>query len=368
MSKRFLISALIAVVSIQACRTKVELVESLLPPEAKIVCSTDWSAILPDDELADLSNMPSKFTFAATRTLKASHFLGLGIYTDAIAEPDTISLEPGKYQTLLYTSEPRNAYNFSNVEEFTNNRTVSLREIKAEAISVDKDWINRKYPGFYGPLFAGGFAAVLPAAPLYATQARLDLVDGEQTLTFRPEQFAQKIRFKVHIKYGEKLEPGKVIANVTGVPFRLELLTGDVQVDTLGQTFFPMTKTGQNGVDEVTYEGVVSVLGIVPPTSEEVKTGPGMLKVCIEAGPMKRKALQIVNLKSHLEELEPMLLERTNSEGFYHRSSRMGAFIDIETVILLESSESGGENPIWDWENHDDDVTPISDGDNEEYD
>lgn len=357
---------LAAVLMAASCTTKVRLEDAAYLPVAKVVCGTDWSAIDPDDELVS-EDMPIKVTVAATRVVREDHLVADGIYTNVIADPDTLEFVPGEYQTLLYTAVPRNAYVYNNQDEFSQNSQVSLRGICAQLPGLSKQWLNTTFAGFYRPLFTGGMSPVKPAAPLFTSQIRLNLLDGDQTLVFQPQQLAQNIHFKVRIKAGEKLKPGKVVSNITGVPFIAELFSGYVQVDTLGQTFFNMTKTGENEEEGAIYEGAVSVLGIMPPVRGDVKTGPGLLKVCIEAGAMKRKAVMIINLKKYLEELEPALMEYTNVEGYYRKGMRSTAYIDIKEIILLESSEATGENPIVDWIDPDDGETQeIYDGDNTE--
>ena len=189
------------VLALCAC-TKVQVMKTPEPPVARFVCQTDWSAIEEDDKLA--VDVPRQVSFAAARTVRADHMLVSGIYTNAIPDPDTLSLEPGEYQTLLYTSQPRNAYTYVNAQEFSQDNSMSLRGIRAQLASMSKDWVEARYPGFYAMLHLGGMAQVFQAAPLYTAQRRLNLVDGDQTLVFTPRQLVQSVHFKIHIKAGDK--------------------------------------------------------------------------------------------------------------------------------------------------------------------
>ena len=114
MKRLMLIS--MALMALAACTTKVQVEDAAYLPIAKVVCQTDWSAIGEDDEL--VGDMPVKVTFAATRTVREEHLVADGIYTNVIADPDTLEFTPGEYQTLLYTAQPRNAYVYNNQEAF----------------------------------------------------------------------------------------------------------------------------------------------------------------------------------------------------------------------------------------------------------
>jgi len=335
------------------------------PPVANVVCATDWGAIAEDDVLAT-GEMPAVVTFAATRTVKADHYLANGIYTTAISDPDTLCFEPGEYETLLYTCVPRDAYDWENMDSFKEDNASSLRGIRAVIPSISKEWYDYTWPGYYTPLYVGGFAPVRPAAPLYRAEMRQRFANGDQTLVYSPTQLAMNVSFRIHVKADEKMKPNRVVASVSGVPFKAELLTGYVQVDTLGQTFFEMYKISESAEEEV-YEGTLALLGIYPPTDDDVKVGPGILRVCIDAGVKRRLSINVVNLKSQLESLDPMIIEATDIEGFFKKGKRSVALIDLESVIVLESSDTGGEDPLNDWTDPDDGATKdLTDGDNED--
>lgn len=354
---------LVWVLAFTAC-TKVSVVKTPEPPVARIICETDWSALEEDDPM--VTDVPRQVSFAAARTVHADHMLVSGIYTNAIPDPDTLCLEPGEYQTLLYTSQPRNAYTYVNAEEFAQDNSISLRGIKAQVVPMKKDWTDAYYSGFRSLISFDGMPIVHQAAPLYTAQQRFELVDGNQVLVFTPRQLAQKLHFKLRIKADEKVRPSKVVANLTGVPFLAELLSGYVQTDTLAQTIFPMTKTGEDGNGAI-YEGDVSVLGLYPPSDTAAVTGPGLLVIGIEAGLMKRKNRLIFNLKEYLEQMDPVLTEATEIENFYKKGKRTSATIEITKVIVLEATDFTGDGPIDDWDDPDDgDTKDISDGNDEE--
>lgn len=339
---------LVAVIS---C-TKVRFGETIIP-KVKTVCQVDWKKV-PD---RGIYIVPSSFDVVAARVFNSEHFYWTQVDTAGSLTPDTLRMEPGEYQWTLFTAD--GPYVIENLDTFIVDKAVSLRSLHARVPRWPIRELNFQFPDFEQSLV--GYCDTVKQAPrLFCGSYRNEIAsspDSSQVarLYFSPEMLSREVTFRVNIQAMEGVTVNRVLANIVGVPLRVELISGllDGNRANLGQTIFELIK---DPAEPGWWTGTVSILGIVPPTSSEAVSGAGMLQVFIDEGVTHRKIRRIVNLTNYLSKTP--LLEQTDIEDWYH-GSYTPVMYRISSPIVLETSDAitAGDGPVSEWLDPDDGQT-----------
>ena len=349
--KKLTVSILLLVLAVLSC-TKVRFGEEIVP-KVKTVCDVDWKRV-PDK---DLYILPGAFDVAAARVFNSEHFYWTQVDTAGSLAPDTLRMEPGEYQWAMYTSD--GPYVIENLDTFKVDKAVSLRSLCARVPRWSIREINFQFPDFEQSLV--GYCDTVKQAPrLFCGNYRSEIAGRTDStkvehLYFSPEMLSREVSFRVNIQAMEGVTVNRVVANIVGVPLRVELISGllDGNRANLGQTLFELKK---DPAEPGWWTGTVSILGIVPPTSADAVSGAGMFQVYIDEGVTHRKVRRIVNLSSYLAKTP--LLAQTDIEDWYH-GSYTPVMYRISSPIVLETSGavSSGDGPVSEWIDPDDGET-----------
>jgi len=316
-----------------------------------VTCTADWSGT---------ASVPSyTFDFAAARTLKSVHYYQDGVYTNR-GEEDSFQMEPGEYEALFMCSTPQDAYQVENKDTFLDESESSLGVLTARTPSMSHADFVLKFAECT-PILVEYYDILHPVAPLYIGTVRQQLqANGTvQNLSFKPRPVFQKVTFRITITPGDNtMEPTRVVANLTGTPLRVQMLSGNVDASELGQTAFELTH-----VEGDVWEGTVQILGIKVSEDAELAVGPGIMRLYVRYGTVVSAVInKVLNLKPYLD-AQPLL--RYADDGEYYSSVAPEARFVIEDPLYLKPSgtEHAGEEPISPWKDPEDgDVHDILDG------
>jgi len=356
---RRILCAIVLFAAITSC-TKVPFGE-VVDPMSKLVYRLNWKEIGNGDGIT----RPSSFNMAVTRTIKSQHMIWADLDTAGTAKTDTLELEKGEYQSIIYAAEGE--YLYENLELFRDDNSSSIRDVAARLPKLNDSLFRADY-GSFEQIFVSYCDTVVAAPRLFRSSLRYNLPNktdslGISYITYDPEVLSRPVTFRVKINAEEGLKVHRVIATIVGVPLRVELLSGlmDINRDNLGQTLFEMAPSA---ADSTLYESTVMLLGIMPASSAETISGSGIMQVYIEEGVSHRKIRRIVNLYKYLE--ENPLLTFTEIEDWAH-GGYLPVTYTIETPIILESNTlNSGDGPVSEWIDPDDEVKDIIDGQDEE--
>ena len=356
MNRTGFIGALATLAAIAAACTGVQ-VDRTSASLVRFIPQADWSAA---SQAASVQR-PDTFDVAASRTLRSLHGYWDGVCV-AGSEADTLSVEPGEWETVFFSSSPRNFYRIDHAQDFMENPDVSMRAITAHLPLQSRQVFQEQFATFE-PVLVSYYDTLYPAAPLYlcAQRPTFNLAASEesvQMLTIQPKELHQSASFRIRIvPEDDTVLPTRVVGCITGIPASVELMSGYIGIADLGQTALEFTQ-----VDAQTWEGQVDLLGILAPKNEEMVVGPGILRVLLEFGRNGRRRLRALNLKPYLD-ATPLIIY-THVEGFYEAAGHHVLF-DIQDPIYLTASntEDSGEEPISSWKDPEDsDVRDILDG------
>ena len=364
--KRSVAYLLIAFVMVWAC-TSVKFGE-YVPQHVKETAAVlkaglkvDWSRVSVEEG----EDLPAAFSLAMARTTKARHSFFTQVDTLGSAEPDTLRFiygEEGEYESLLFASAGEFLY--ENIDTFKQDNAVSLRSLYAVVPE------QKKSMGKYDDILTDAYVPLVDASKIYRAELRQTFTTQKDTtqvqlMVFRPEQLVQRITLRTLITHDPDFNINRVFANITGIPRRIELLSGllDVNDDHLGQILFELKE------DEAFpdwWEGTVDILGIVPPPDTVATSHAGILYLSADNEEQTQNVyFDPINLKRVLERWP--LLETTDIQDWYRGGERtLTLEVDKSLYIDGNGTVTISDRPVNDWKDPGDDgeIDPIDDGGN----
>ena len=332
--------------------------DSVLVPIVKVVCEADWvTAGLPDGTPA-----PDTLYFAASRTTRATRETHMVDTLRPAVVTDTLRFQEGEYQSIVYASDGR--IKWENVAQFDTLSSASLRNITGCLPKLSESHMKSTWGDFSFMLVS--YCDTVDQAPsIWRGDLRQDLrakrdTNAVSVLSFIPTQLTQTVTVRIPVQAEEGVTVNRIVANVTGLPKRVELLTGLLETTrtNLAQTMFELAP---DPADPGYWQATIHILGIVPPRDYDSRTGSGLLHIYLDEGMFHRKIHRVMNLKSTLEEVP--LLWTTDIEDWF-RGGEQTVTLEIHNPIVIEGSGSvhGGNDAINPWIDPDDNVEEVIDG------
>lgn len=182
---------------------------------------------------------------------------------------------------------------------------------------------------------------------------------------FRPVPKTQNIDLYFNIQKKEGAAPfivDSVMGEISGLPYRIRLVTGDLDISKTYKMMFRMDCVDASGahIDDtysassVRCHGNINVPGLVPGRSADVTTGPGIMQVIIyvhttnpadSAETLVKKLQGKINLYNTLRDAR--LIDYTDDMSFVRRTASHGV-LNIKANLIIDG-ETIIENPDNDW-------------------
>ena len=210
-------------------------------------------------------------------------------------------------------------------------------------------------------------------APIYSDM--VDLIEvplsnsgSPQTVTvnFHPTPVTQRLTFTFDVDKAEGVVIDSMIAEVSGVPARMELNTGYVDADKTYKVLFKpnydnagyTTKADSMAAAVIRCTGVVQVIGIIQSYNPEWSTGPGVMHLAIythtedDEGAQRTKLHRVcINLYNTLEQAGLMEWDKDKKK---YKQAVKEAILPIEAVLEVKKDQAAGgedtESGIDNWE------------------
>lgn len=211
-------------------------------------------------------------------------------------------------------------------------------------------------------------------APIYSDV--VDLIEvplsnsgSPQTVTvnFHPTPVTQRLTFTFDVDKAEGVVIDSMIAEVSGVPARMELNTGYVDADKTYKVLFKpnydnagyTTKADSMAAAVIRCTGVVQVIGIIQSYNPEWSTGPGVMHLAIythtedDEGAQRTKLHRVcINLYNTLEQAGLMEWDKDKKK---YKQAVKEAILPIEAVLEVKKDQAAGgeedtESGIDNWE------------------
>lgn len=289
----------------------------------------------------------------ASRRGKPYHQVFLDKKSDAT---DTMEVEQGHYSIVYYLAEAPaegasgwGTWYVTNLESYPDNQLLTMEDVEAAVNPVT-------YPegDDFRKVSASGLVCMPGFTPrLYRESQVYQFPYATDTSTVYDVSFGvQQVMRHVDIRVKIAPKPGKpvtkVIANITGVPSRVELYTGllDARPGIMGQV---ATQLFQEDPEipldqEQVYVGSMQITGIVPGES------PLMYVALVQQG---SKIIRTISLDRVLVG-ENQLLEETERPYYYRSLEDKPRLLDFtpwvfDLSVADEETSGSGEDPMNDW-------------------
>lgn len=281
-------------------------------------------------------------------------------------------LPVGTYRFLTFNMDSTE-YIYTDVEKFlAGSDSVAMGDLYIEYRSYPKndpdlrgtipDWQDyNPYAGYIQP----------DLRPLFVATAGADLAHGQRRqCRFAPRVTSQLVDVYFDItKYegGTPFIVDSVVAEISGLPYRVNLVNGNLDIRRTNKMMFRMGLVDAGGnpqpdtyaATSATCHASISVPGIVPGSSTDVNTGPGMMQVMIfmhnenpddPSEPLHKMVQGKINLFNTLREAR--LTDYTDDMRFVRRTCDHGE-LDINAPLIIdgdaiqESPDNDGGLDAW---------------------
>lgn len=281
-------------------------------------------------------------------------------------------LPVGTYRFLTFNMDSTE-YIYTDVEKFlAGSDSVAMGDLCIEYRSFSKN-----DPGLRGTIpdwqdynpYAGYIQPDL--RPLFVATAGADLAHGQRwQCRFAPRLTSQIVDVYFDITKYEGGTPfiiDSVVAEISGLPYRVNLVNGNLDIRRTNKMMFRMGLVDAGGnplpdtyaATSATCHASISVPGIVPGSSTDVNTGPGIMQVMIfmhsenpddPSEPLHKMVQGKINLYHTLREAR--LTDYTDDMRFVRRTCDRGE-LDINAPLIIdgdaiqESPDNDGGLDAW---------------------
>lgn len=282
----------------------------------------------------------------------------------SVSKENEFPISNGEYYILSISSK-QDDYIFNGLESFED--PANPTAISAMQLEV-KPMADEQVKEQYGPCFKGiasQFLTLPSVSPLYISiDSRVPVYfrePGEKiTLSLKPVEMSVTLDFSVNIDLEPDIVVDSVFAGISGVPYKMMLMEGNVVKDTLGISFFKMTPDNGRYTGSGKYSGSVDTWGLFSADFGDYITGPGIFWVSIVASCADRsKVISAgLNIKEQIDEAE--LMNSADGGQTWKLALKKVAFpIRNNIHISKEMILSGGEDGVEGWITVEDEEHPI---------
>ena len=250
--------------------------DGLMPNEAKMHCAFVW----PMDNTEDVV-LPEEFAVVMSRKVNTRHYMwnvdkdgrfvtqadGDASQEEAAQATDKVILN-GEYYAMAFNTD-NDLYIYSGLDKFREDESVSMKDMYATVPKMTDD--EMKTITSSKVVEYNAYAPFIRSAdePLYlGINKNADVLHTrDNVVEITPENLTVRLTFQVDIVAGSGVTIDKVGASVSGVPDRVQLMSGLVTPYETFRVYVEMRKKYSAGVIDV-YEGSAGVLGIFPAERE----------------------------------------------------------------------------------------------------
>lgn len=307
---------------------------------------------------------------------------------DALAK-EPMMVQHGLYTIMAVAAHSPEDFEIERVERFQDSLAYKVKDVYVRIPQVPKD---ESYIDL-NP----GYEFLRSIQPLYFVGSDNTLVssviEGGIPLTMR--KLTRRINFRITLRTEtnsrtegneevidtlETVFLDSLMAVVSGVPIKAQLMSGYVSERSVGKMGFDLKKTGHTrvpGNDEIdhifqgTYEGSINVFGLFPPADVEKVTGPGIINLFLYPKVYEERNGKLVeysklfhstlNLKNEIEKRNLMSPVPDRSEYILNGTDDVDLVVESDIILSRKDVLSSTNQGLDKWNPND--VEPDEDGD-----
>lgn len=252
------------------------------------------------------------------------------------------TVQNGFYSIAAVAVNDQKDFDLPVVEQFADSLDYSMRDVYVTIPKLTREEkIEQNYID-YNPVYPY-IRTVKPfyyVRPSIKTHTEIWTNRGEdiKTIHLRPQPLTRKVSFNIGMEVEEGVVIERIVGMISGVPSKVQLMTGYVEDKQTSKVPFDMKPDGENR-----YSGEINVFGLFPPAKDSLYVGPGILTVTIHASAehegvtYKNIFYYNINMKRAIEEAEIMILTEDRSAYRFsdtENTDANGNYIEIKEFEL----------------------------------
>ena len=327
------------------------------------IASLLWSACT-DVQLCDVSVHPHlaqvsfKFNWGTLDKTKPDSMYvivsrPLNTYHDYFSFPSVnsspVGMKSGEY--FMVACNKDSMVDIVNLNEFkTDFSNISLEDLALRMKSLKReevpqlagmDWID----------FSPGYSYMANTGAFFAdVQNYISIYTGNSAeISFFPKILTQNITIRLEIETDNSVQLEEIMAEIAGIPMDMNPYNGIVNEANLGKMIYsPDLAKRQDNVS--TFEGTISVFGLVAGQDEKAVSGPGVLQIAVLAKSESKKKIFRAGVNISKLITEAGLLKSSESgEGNVKAKETATLIIDRQLKIKAGEIEKEEEDGVSGW-------------------
>lgn len=281
---------------------------------------------------------------------------GYGAVADSSIPSDSqesgLKIHNGQYSVAAVAAYDGDDFIVSDLEAYGESVEHLMKDVYVTIpLLSDEDITEQDYIDF-NPTYpyvksVGAFWYVRPSN---ATHTFISSMTGNDNIVhLNPRPLTKKIYFTINLEVEDGVAIERCVGTVSGVPQRVQLMTGAVSSRKTGKMPFEMVNTEGNA-----YEGHINAFGLFHSDNKELVVGPGVLAVIIHAqaegteGPVRRIFYANMQISDKIRKAEIMRQDEVNGYMFTSADSyRIN--VDKTLKVTRDMIVSGASDGYEDW-------------------
>jgi len=335
--------------------------EEVLTKMSQVSFEVDWTNAGDGEIPEEMTLLMSRIQNVTVHYLR--HLDGSGNILDA-GESDSLSMfHNGLYTLMAVAACGQDDFNIPYADQFEDSLEYRMRDVTVEIPRLTEQEI-----------LDAALMDLNPVCPFVRTVEPFYYVKSDNTtnrlisslnsdrsvIDLKPEKLTRNIGFVIRIRAEEGVSLDEVSAVISGVPYRVHLMSGTLSDYSTGKIAFDMTEVASEQVvdsltyNEYVYEGEINGFGLFSSQDTLYRTGPGIMNLIIRASvqtpePCSRVFHSVLNIKNEIDDARLMLQVPDKDE--YRLSGTSDVSIEIRRRLRLPKSkvldDSGQGSEIW---------------------
>ena len=278
---------------------------------------------------------------------------------EAVLEANQTRITNGLYSIMAVATKCKEDFVVPEIKEFENSLDVRMRDLWVNMPLLSDDEIKSEDFIDFNPLYP----FIRPCGPVYfvrsdneSTTLVSSSANNDNVVKLSPEKLTRKVTFTINADIEKGVVVDRLVGIISGVPYKAQFTTGFVSDQKTGKMPFEMTSDNlSSDGGKAVFKGTANVFGLMPASSQDLVTGPGILNVILHArvddgGTTRKRVFHAsINLKNVIEKTNMMVMTDDmvywKFSGTSDYSIAVGATLEVTRDKILTTSDQGFE--VW---------------------
>lgn len=240
-------------------------------------------------------------------------------------------------------------YTIEGLDMFRSDNGFGMTNLKAAIPVISREDIAARYGNLKD--FNPSFDFIEEASPLGLSVVKPSIIPGSGTsvIDFQMKDLTMLLTLRLTVSSASGVDVESIVADLSGVPCEIGLMSGLVTGDKTGKMCFEMEKVSSSG-SEAVYEAVIRTAGLFPASSDTLRSGNGILRLALTASSngVSRVFYAGINLKRDIEKAD-LMSQSPDKNGYRIACSSAELEISQTLRVSREQIENAGDDSLSGW-------------------